>query len=175
MRPGSLLFPRRIGASRAASLSWKGTLVRRLSILLLTLPLLLLFTACSDDGGSQAVATTGASATTTLEAPAAGLIEGSVRVDFTGAPQELQPMDLAFEVAAGSTAWDAIMDAIGEDNMSYQDFGGDLGIFITGFHGVQAKGNHFWEFKLNGETAGAGVSAYEVQPGDVLEFVYSSF
>ncbi len=96
-------------------------------------------------------------------------------VDFTGAPQELESIEADFEVAAETIAWEAVKAALGEENLSFQDFGGDLGIFITGFSGVQADGNHFWEFKVNGGTAEAGVSKYKVKQGDVLEFVYSSF
>ena len=149
----------------------------------------LLFVAgCSDgdDGSSAAAITTGATTTsqptdTTQTnasggtAPAEATLTGSVRVDFTGAPEELPAIDMTFEVEAGSTAWDAVRAALGEENLDYQDFGGDLGIFITGFNGVEAQGNHFWEFKPNGETAEVGVSKYEVQQGDVLEFAYSSF
>jgi hypothetical protein len=98
-----------------------------------------------------------------------------VSVDFTGAPEELDAIEAPFEVAPETTAWEAIKTALGEENLTYQDFGGDLGIFISGFKGVAAEGNHFWEFKINGEGAEAGVSKYVVQQGDVLEFVYSSF
>lgn len=151
--------------------------MRRLFSVLLLIPLLLL-TACSDDDGGSQVATAptnAPAATATLDAPADAAIAGSIRVDFTGAPEELDAIDLSFEVPEGTKAWDAIKEALGEENLSFQDFGGDLGIFITGFNGVQAQGNHFWEFRINGETAGAGVSAYVIQPDDVLEFVYSSF
>jgi hypothetical protein len=78
-------------------------------------------------------------------------------------------------VAPETTAWEAIKMALGEENLTYQVFGGDLGIFISGFNGVAAEGNHFWEFKINGEGAEEGVSKYVVRQGDVLEFVYSSF
>ena len=69
---------------------------------------------------------------------------------------------MEFEVEAGSTAWEAIKAALGEDNFSFQDFGGDLGVFITGFNGVDAEGNNFWEFKPNGETAEVGGAEVEV-------------
>ena len=141
------------------------TAIARSPFVLLLVPLLLL-AACSDDDDS---------APATGPAGSAATISGSVGVDFTGAPQELDVIEATFEVEAGTTAWDAIKVALGEENLAFEDFGGDLGIFITGFNGVQAEGNHFWEFKVNGETAEAGVSKYEVTDGDVLEFVYSSF
>lgn len=157
--------------------------MRRFFTLLLTLPFLLLV-ACSDDEPDNtdlaappaATATVTANETTTAESPTpAAVVEGTVSVDFTGAPEELEAIEAPFEVEAGSTAWEAVQVALGEDNVSYQDFGGDLGIFVSGFNGVDAQGNNFWEFRINGESASKGVGSYEVQPGDVLEFVYSSF
>ena len=171
------------GASRSAGLSWKGTLVRRLITLVLLLPLLLL-SACSDDGESanpSPTPTLAVVATATTEAPdptgaaTEAAIEGTVIVDFTGAPEELDRIESEFSVEPGASGLDAVEAAIGEENLSVQDFGGDLGVFVTGFSGVEAQGNHFWEFRLNGESSQVGLSKYEVQPGDVIEFVYSSF
>lgn len=146
-----------------------------LRLLLLVIPLLLLVSCSDDDAGATEVPTSTPAATATQVLAANAAIAGTVKVDFTGAPEELATIEAPFEVEAESTAWDAIMAAIGEENLKYEDFGGDLGIFISGFNGVDAEGNHFWEFKLNGETAEAGVSKYMVQQGDVIEFVYSSF
>jgi hypothetical protein len=134
----------------------------------------------SATGATGTGAATGASpdgSTARHAAPPASdaAMKGTVSVDFTGSPEERETLEAAYEVPAGSTAWDAIKAAVGEENLSYDDFGGSLGIFITGFNGVVVEGNHFWEFKLNGETSEVGVSSYEVQQGDVLEFVYSSF
>jgi len=82
---------------------------------------------------------------------------------------------VAFGVQPGQNAWTAIQQAIGLSNLTFQDFGGSLGIFIDGFYGVQPQGNHFWEFFVNGQSSLVGVSAYIVKSGDVLEFRYSSF
>ena len=106
------------------------------------------------------------------EAPAAnaGLLKGSVVVNYdnsgTTRPQRSRP----FEVAPAASAWDAIKQAVGESNVTFQDFGGDLGILITGFDGVTLSGNRFWEFRVNGTPADVGVSTYKVKDGDVLEF-----
>ena len=172
--------------------------MRKLSLLLLSILLIpvLFLTSCSDDAGGATPSVTAtlatspaASATAVPETTATvatdgssaqnvstdGAIKGSVKVDFTGAPRELEAIDMPFSVPEGSTAWQAVTEALGEDNVSSQDFGGDLGVFITGFKGVAAEGNHFWEFKLNGDSAEVGAGKYEVKQGDVLEFVYSSF
>jgi uncharacterized protein DUF4430 len=161
--------------------------VRRLSVLLILIPLLLL-SSCSDDDGderggaisppaaTQATGSqsTGAEPAVTQAAPTDAAVQGTITVDFTGAPEELERIDAAFEVSPGATAWDAIKTALGEENVSTQEFSG-LGLFITGFNGVEVEGNHFWEFKVNGEGSEVGVSQYEVKQGDVIEFVYSSF
>lgn len=158
--------------------------ISRLSVLLLIIPLLLV-AGCSDDDDALATGMSVADQqpTSVAAAPEASsgnaasdaVVRGRVVVDFTGAPEELEAIDAEFEVEAGTTAWDAIKKALGEENVSYQDFGGDLGIFITGFKGVEVEGNHFWEFKLDGKSAEAGVSKYKVEDGDVLEFGYTSF
>ena len=136
--------------------------MQRTTLILVLLPALLLASCSDDDDPPQSTNSIGA-------------VQGSVVVDFTGAPEEKERLERTFTVDAGARAWDAIRAAIGEDALTFQDFGGDLGILITGFEGVVVEGNHFWEFKVNGETSEVGVSTYEVQPNDVLEFVYSSF
>jgi hypothetical protein len=80
---------------------------------------------------------------------------------------------MSFAVEPGTNAWTAIQSAIGTQNLTFQDYGGNLGIFINGFYGVQAEGNHFWEFYVNGKSSEQGVSAYDVKSGDVLEFRYA--
>jgi hypothetical protein len=95
-------------------------------------------------------------------------------VDFAGAPSQRAPVSMPFAVAPGAKALDAIKVALGDNNVSTQEFSG-LGAFVTGFYGVQAQGNNFWEFRVNGESSDVGVSAYEVKEGDVLEFRYASF
>jgi hypothetical protein len=148
--------------------------MRRLSILLLLIPFWLL-AACSDDDDDEPAAS--ATSPAAIQAAASGAeaaIKGSITVDFTGSPDERERVEATFDVAPGTTAWDAVKTALGEENLTFEDFGGTLGIFITGFNGVEVEGNHFWEFKVNGEGSEVGVSSYVVQQGDMIEFVYSS-
>lgn len=104
-----------------------------------------------------------------------GLIRAVVVVRFAGAP--VQKIDIAteFEIRPGATAWVGLQKSIGLNNLTFQDFGGDLGIFITGFYGVKAEGNHFWELTINGKTSDVGVSSYVLKDRDVLEFRYASY
>lgn len=78
-------------------------------------------------------------------------------------------------ITAGESAWQAVQDAIGLANLQYTDYGGSLGIFITGFNGVNAASNQYYDFQINGASASVGVSSYTVADGDVLKFVLTSF
>ena len=82
---------------------------------------------------------------------------------------------MPFAVEPGAKAWDAIKQAVSASNVNSKDYGGDLGIMITGLYGVEAAGNHFWEFVVNGKSSEKGVSNYAVQDGDILEFRYAAF
>lgn len=103
------------------------------------------------------------------------LVRGQVVVNFAGAATPRPTVAKEFAVQPGASAWDAIKQAVGVENLTYRDFGPGLGIFITGFYGVVPAGNQFWEFLVNGASSSVGVSGYIVKGGDVLEFRISSF
>ena len=134
--------------------------------------LLVLLSACSDKD-SPASGSASPGATQTVQAQV--LTRGTIVVKFEGAPVQKAAMSVPFAVEPGAKAWDAIQKAVGASNVTYKDYGGDLGILITGLYGVEAAGNHFWEFVVNGKSSEKGVSNYAVQDGDVLEFRYSAF
>lgn len=97
-----------------------------------------------------------------------------MKVDYS--PLSDRPTDTySTTVSANQTAWTVIQQTIGISNLLYTDYGGDLGIFITGINGVIPMGNNFWEFKVNGVGASVGVSSYIVAQNDKLEFAISSF
>ena len=50
-------------------------------------------------------------------------------------------MTKTISVPANTTAWEAIRQAIGEQNLTFTDYGGSLGIFITAFYNVAPSGN----------------------------------
>ncbi len=77
-------------------------------------------------------------------------------------------------VNQGQTAWDAVVAAVGISNIQYTDYGGSMGIFITGFNGVNAASNQYYEFEVNGVSSNVGVSSYKVNDGDKLNFVLTS-
>lgn len=78
-------------------------------------------------------------------------------------------------VETGQSAWEAIKKAVGIENVQYTDYGGNLGIFITGFNGINATGNQFYEFRVNGTSSQVGVSSYICNNADKLEFVLTTF
>jgi hypothetical protein len=145
--------------------------LRRFLIIPLFL-LLLLLSACADKDNP---ASGSASPVATASVAAQNLIHGTIVVKFEGSPVQKATMSVSFAVEPGAKAWDAIQKAVGASNVTYKDYGGDLGILIVGLYGVEAAGNHFWEFVVNGKSSDKGVSGYTVQDGDVLEFRYSAF
>jgi hypothetical protein len=78
-------------------------------------------------------------------------------------------------VSQGQSAWDAVVSAVGSGNLQYTDYGGDMGIFITGFNGINAASNQYFEFRVNGVSSMVGVSSYKCNNGDKLGFVLTSF
>lgn len=104
-----------------------------------------------------------------------GLVRGTVVVNFEGVQPPRARISRPFTAQPGKSAWDAIQNALGSQRVKTQDFGGDLGLLITSFDDVDAKGNQFWEFLVNGKTSEVGISGYKVKDGDVLEFRLSTF
>lgn len=95
-----------------------------------------------------------------------------IKVDYAG---QKTPDTYAINVTSGQTAWAAVSQAIGIGNLTYTDYGGDLGIFITGFNGIAAAPNQYYEFRVNGASSNVGVSSYVCNNGDKLDFVLTTF
>lgn len=96
----------------------------------------------------------------------------TIEIDYAGQ----RPSDThAVTIDKGQNAWEAVKKAIGVANLTYTDYGGDLGIFITGFNGVVAANNQYFEFRVNGASSNTGVSSYICNDGDKLSFVLTSF
>lgn len=75
----------------------------------------------------------------------------------------------------GQNAWECIKSAFGVENLKYDDYGGNLGVFITGFNGHNAGENEFWEFSVNGASSSVGISSYIPVENDVLSFNLKTF
>jgi hypothetical protein len=77
---------------------------------------------------------------------------------------------------------DTIFDALlrlqkqGDIELVYEDYGGDLGVFLQGIDGVgvgeNISGSKWWHFWVNGTYAQVGVSSQILHPGDVILFKY---
>lgn len=99
-------------------------------------------------------------------------LQVQIGIDYAG---QKQNDSYTVSVNPGQTAWDAVVAAVGLSNLQYTDYGGDMGIFITGFNGVNASGNQYFEFRVNGVSSMVGVSSYKCNDGDKLDFVLTSF
>jgi LPXTG-motif cell wall-anchored protein len=69
-----------------------------------------------------------------------------------------------------TTAFNALLNSVGSTNLEYSE--SDYGKMITSIKGLQAKGNFFWAFYINGISAQVGADQYIVQKGDRLSFKY---
>ena len=54
--------------------------------------------------------------------------------------------------------------------LSYKDYGGSMGMFITSIARTSASGDKWWQYWVNGQYANVGVSSSIPKAGDVVEF-----
>lgn len=97
----------------------------------------------------------------------------TVLVNFFGSSSNQSNVQAICNVTPGSSAWECIKQALGPQNIQYQDYGGALGVFISGLYGVTpdyGKCSCYWEFIVNGTSSTVGVSGYIVRREDYLEF-----
>ena len=96
----------------------------------------------------------------------------TLTVDYAGdVAKETEVKTVTIEES--DTAWEVLRETLGEENIEFTDYGGDLGVFVTGINGVTPSGSKFWLFKINGNGADVGPSSYKVQNGDKIEFKIS--
>lgn len=79
------------------------------------------------------------------------------------------------KVSPNQSVWEAVQKAIGVSNLQYTDYGGSMGIFITGLNGVAAAANQYYEFRVNGVSSDIGISSYVCKDGDRLDFILTAF
>jgi hypothetical protein len=104
--------------------------------------------------------------------PTPAKLNATIGVDYAG---QKSGDTYIVSLSPGQTAWEVVSQAIGVGNLAYTDYGGDMGIFITGFNGINAASNQYFEFRVNGVSSNTGVSGYQVNEGDKLEFVLTTF
>ena len=112
------------------------------------------------------------SAPTATPTPTPAGLKIQIGIDYAG---QKTADSYTTTVNPGQSAWDAVSSAVGSNNLKYTDYGGDMGIFITGFNGIDAASNQYFEFRVNGVSSNTGVSNYKVNDGDKLDFVLMSF
>lgn len=96
----------------------------------------------------------------------------SISIDYAG---EHAISTYSATITSNETAWQAVQDGVGLKNLHYKDYGGSLGIMITGFNGIDASTNQYFDFQINGTSSNVGVSSYIVNDHDMLKFVLTSF
>jgi|GEM_PF-1827708 len=103
---------------------------------------------------------------------------GVLNKAFSAAQVEVVSPDLAHEglpfvtsvaLTDEMNAFDALLAAVGEEQVAYSEFEG-LGAFVTGLFGLSATYPDWWMFNVNGELSEVGVSSYLVEDGDELQW-----
>jgi len=76
-----------------------------------------------------------------------------------------------------STVFDilSVLSAEKKIDLAYKDYSGDLGVFIQSINSVPSEGNtdKWWQFWVNNNYSLVGVSGYNVNSGDVIEFKFT--
>jgi LPXTG-motif cell wall-anchored protein len=109
------------------------------------------------------------------------LISGSFQTPILAAEQTQETIEVfgdekvlleetAINNKEKTTAFDALLNTVGANNLEFSE--SDYGKMITGIKGLQAKGNFYWAFYINGISAQVGADQYIVQKGDRLSFKY---
>lgn len=120
------------------------------------------------------VACGGAPATTSDDAGTAtqeqqAAIEVTVEIDATAG--EGEKTSATIELPEGATAYDALVAAADDVNASDSEYG----MYVQGINGL--AGGDFgdmsgWMFEVNGEMAEVAASELELEPGDVVTWLY---
>jgi hypothetical protein len=68
------------------------------------------------------------------------------------------------------TALDLLIKTVGDNNVKISE--SSYGKMITEIQGLEAKGNYYWAFYINGISSQLGADQYTVQKGDRISFHY---
>lgn len=71
----------------------------------------------------------------------------------------------------GDSVFDAVLAAAedGDIEVEYEDYGEELGAFITSIHGFGGgEGGAFWQYWINNEYQNTGMSSTFAMPGDAI-------
>jgi len=78
---------------------------------------------------------------------------------------------------SGATVFDVLKGATGANGieLEYQDYGGELGVFIESIGGVgkDPAQERWWQFWVNNKYSQVGVSSFRIEPGDVITFKFA--
>jgi LPXTG-motif cell wall-anchored protein len=82
-------------------------------------------------------------------------------------------LETTMKTTSNITALEALSNTLGANNLEYSE--STYGKMITGINGLQATGNFYWAFYINGLSAQIGADQYIVQDGDRLSFRYQDW
>ncbi|MDO4429340.1 MAG: DUF4430 domain-containing protein [Atopobiaceae bacterium] len=141
------------------------TFVARLVGGLAACALALTVVACGGTGAAGAAGGNAVSAGQEQQAT----IEVTVEIDATAGEGEKTTAEV--ELPEGATAYDALVAAADDVNASDSEYG----MYVQGINGL--AGGDFgdmsgWMFEVNGEMAEVAASELELEPGDVVTWLY---
>lgn len=83
--------------------------------------------------------------------------------------------ETTFSYEENMTALDVLIDAVGEENIEFEDT--NLGKMIIGINGVKPAEDEtfYWAIFINGIASPVGAESYIVQPGDSISYRYIDY
>lgn len=110
------------------------------------------------------------------EQASAGIVAGveSVRQEATlSIIGGSQLRSYTFDLSEPATALDLVLRASQRENFSVETTAYDFGTIIDSIDGIAGGDqNRYWLYYVNNQQATVGADAYQVQPGDIVEFRY---
>lgn len=94
-------------------------------------------------------------------------------ISVVGNNNELLLDETNYTFAEDTTAFDVLVQAVGESQVKYSE--SEYGVFITEINGLEAKDPYYWAFYVNGVQAQVGADSYVVQEGDEISFRYTDW
>ncbi len=108
--------------------------------------------------------------------PVQDVVDGnrlSVTVDYAWDVKDKPSIRHHISLKKGQTAFDALIKAVGEENVEYRDLAGGSGVFIKSINGVVPSEGKFWLYKIGIFWQEVNADSYKAQEGDKIKFVIS--
>ena len=106
----------------------------------------------------------------------AALLDNAITIQaMDGEGNNVLPLT-AVNVEPGDSAYDVLIEAAELQGIEVvsEDFGGELGKFVSKIGNLEEDNEHYWSFLTQGEYSQVGASSYKVNNGDNLAFTFVS-